>query len=105
MALFSKQITLDGTVQSLATLLALGGAAKKGIRQLSIQTLAANAAANIGSLADVTAGKGLTIAAGSASTAIINVAGPFSGNASTNLDEWYIKGTNTNAFNVLLITP
>lgn len=103
MALFSKNITLDGTVQSLATLLALTGAAKKGIRQLTIQGIATNAAASVGTTADVTAGKGIVIVA--ASVAIVNLAGPFSGNASTNLDEWYIKGTNGNTFSVLLITP
>lgn len=103
MALFSKNITLDGTVQNLATLCAFAGAAKKGIRQLTIQGIAGNAAASVGGLADVTAGKGIVIVA--ASVAINNLAGPFSGNPSTNLDEWYIKGTNTNTFSVLLITP
>lgn len=103
MALFSTTITLDGSIDSLATLCAFGGAAKKGIRQLTIQGVAGNAAANVGSKADVNAGKGLVIPA--ADVTIRNLAGPFSGNAPTNLDEWYIKGTNANTFEVLLITP
>jgi hypothetical protein len=103
MPLFSKQITVTGGVDSISALCAFTGATKKGIRQLTIQGLAANAAASVGSLADVTAGTGIVIAA--TSVAIITIAGPFAGNASTNLDEWYIKGTNTNKFNVLLITP
>jgi len=103
MSLFSTVITLDGNVDSLATLCNFGGAAKKGIRQLTIQGVSGNAAAKVGSKTDVTASGGLSIAA--ASVAIITLAGPFSGNASTNLDEWYIKGTNNNTFEVMLITP
>lgn len=103
MPLFSKQIALTGGVDSIATLCAFAGAAKKGIRQLTIQGVAGNAVANIGTNADVTAGKGLVI---SATDALIrNIAGPFSGNASTNLDEWFIKGTAANVFEILLITP
>jgi hypothetical protein len=103
MSLFQATITLDGSVDSIATLCNFPGAKKKGIRQLTIQGVAGNAAATVGTNAVVTAGGGLSIAA--ASIAIITLVGPFSGNASTNLDEWYIKGTNTNTFTVLLITP
>lgn len=105
MSMFQATITLNGNVQSLATLCNFPGATKKGIRQLMIQTAATNAAATVGTSAVVTAGGGLTILAASTSVAIVTVAGPFSGNASTNLDEWFIKGTNTNVFNVTLITP
>jgi hypothetical protein len=103
MAMFSKQITVTGGVDSIATLAGFGGAAKKGIRQLTIQGLAANAAASVGSLADVTAGNGIVIPA--TDVLVRNLAGPFSDAAPTNLDEWYIKGTNTNKFALLLITP
>jgi hypothetical protein len=102
MSLFSAKITLDGSLDSIATLAAFGGAAKKGIRQLTIQGVAGNAAASVGAKADVNAGNGIVIAA--ASVAIINLAGPFSSPAPTTLDEWYIKGTNTNTFEILLIT-
>ena len=103
MSMFSKQITLDGNVDNLATLCGFGGAVKKGIRQLTIQGAAGNAAASIGSNADVTAGHGLVIPA--TDVLIRNIAGPFSQSAPTNLDEWFIKGTNGNVFEVLLITP
>lgn len=103
MSLFVKQITLTGGTDSLATLMGLGGAAKKGIRQLIIQGAAGNAAANFGSSVEVTAGRGLNIPA--TDVTIRTLAGPFSGNASTNLDEWFVKGTNTNVFEVVLITP
>ena len=103
MSLFQATITLDGNVDSIATLCNFSGAKKKGIRQLTIQGVSGNAAATVGTSAVVTAGGGLSIVA--ASVAIINLAGPFSGNASTNLDEWYIKGTSGNTFMVLLITP
>jgi hypothetical protein len=103
MSLFVDQITLTGGVDSLATLAAFSGAAKKGIRQLTIQGAAGNALATVGSLASVTAGEGLVIPA--TDILIRNLAGPFSGNASTNLDEWYIQGTNTNLFTILLVTP
>lgn len=102
MPLFSTQITLDGNVDSIATLCNFGGSIKKGLRQLTIQGAAANAAANVGSKADVTAGHGLVIVA--TSVAIINLAGPFGHGAPTNLDEWYIKGTNGNVFEVLIVT-
>lgn len=103
MSLFSKQITLSGGVDSIAALCAFSGASKKGIRQLTIQGAGGNAAANIGTTADVTAGKGLVIPA--TDVLIRNLAGPFSGQAGSNLDEWFIKGTAANVFNVLLITP
>lgn len=103
MPVFTATLTLTGGADNIATLAAAGlpGAVKKGIRQLTLQGVAGNAAAVVGKSNVATVG--ITIAA--ASIAIINIAGPFSGNASTNLDEWFIKGTAANTFNMLLITP
>lgn len=102
MALFTATLTLTGGSDNIATLANLGGAAVKGIRQLNIQTVAANATAKIGKSNVATVGQ--DILAGSVSTAPV-IFGPFSGNASTNLSEWFIKGTAGNTFNLLLITP
>ena len=101
MALFTATLTLTGGSDNIATLAALSGAAVKGIRQLTIQGVGTNVVATVGKANVATVG--ITIAA--ASVAIINLAGPFSGNASTNLSEWFIKGTAGNTFNLLLITP